>query len=93
VSYLSDGEGFNLFGGMIRKFSWMLLVLVACSVYAEDEKLLVVESAKELKGITAKKIVWKKDGAQMALVRPYTPIRYEEKTTFDHRFGKPVTKK
>jgi len=28
----------------------MLLVLFAFSVYAEDEKLLVVESAKELKG-------------------------------------------
>jgi len=43
----------------------MLLVLFAFSVYAEDEKLLVVGSAKELKGITAKKIVWKKDGAKM----------------------------
>ena len=28
----------------------MLLVLLAFSVYAEDEKLLVVGSAKELKG-------------------------------------------
>ena len=28
----------NLLGGMMRKFSWMLLVLLAFSVYAEDEK-------------------------------------------------------
>ena len=49
----------------MRKFSWMLLVLFAFSVYAEDEKLLVVESAKELKEVTAKKIIWKKDRAKM----------------------------
>lgn len=52
----------------MRKFSWMFLVLLAFSVYAEDEDLLVVGSAKELKGITAKKIIWKKDGARMALI-------------------------
>ena len=40
---------------MMRKFSWMLLVLLAFSVYAEDEKAVVVGSAKELKGFTAKK--------------------------------------
>jgi len=49
----------------MRKFSWMLLVLLALSVYAEDEKLLVVGSAKELKSIKAKKIIWQKDGAGM----------------------------
>ena len=42
----------NRLEGMMRKFSWMLLVLLAFSVYAEDEK-----------GITAKKITWKKDEA------------------------------
>ena len=52
----------------MRKFSWMLLVLLAFSVYAEDEKLLVAGSAKELKGITAKKVIWKKDGAEMAYI-------------------------
>ena len=41
----------------MRKFSWMLLVLLAFSVYAEDEK-----------GITAKKIIWKKDGAKMVRI-------------------------
>ena len=29
---------------------------------------MVVGSAKEVKGITAKKITWEKDGAQMALI-------------------------
>ena len=42
----------------MRKFSWMLLMLLACSVYAEDE-------AEELKGVTDKKIIWEKDGAVM----------------------------
>ena len=54
---------------MMRKVSWMLLVLLAFSVYAEDEKAVVVGSAKELKGITAKKIIWKKDEAEMVLIR------------------------
>ena len=49
----------------MRKFSWVLLVLLAFSVYAEDEKAVVIRSAEELKGITAKKIIWKKDGAVM----------------------------
>ena len=49
----------------MRKFSWMLLVMLAFSAYAEDEDLLVVGSAKELKRIKAKKIIWKKDGAGM----------------------------
>ena len=44
-------------GGMMRKFSWMLLVSLVFSVYAEDKDLLVVESAKELKRITDKKII------------------------------------
>ena len=52
----------------MRKFCWMLLVLLAFSVYAEDETLVAVESAKELKGITAKKIIWKKDGAKMVRI-------------------------
>ena len=52
----------------MRKFSWVLLVLLVFSVYAEDEKLLVVESVEELKGITAKKITWKRDGAEMVSI-------------------------
>ena len=66
-------------GNMVQKFSWMLLLLLAFSVYAEDEKLLVVGSAKELKGVKAKKIIWKKDGAKMVRI-PYvglTPAKNE----------------
>ena len=36
----------------MRKFSWMLLVLLAFSVYADGEKVMVVGSAEELRGIT-----------------------------------------
>ena len=67
----------------MRKFSWVLLVLLAFSVYADDEKLLAVGSAQELKGITAKKIIWKKDGAKMVLVRSYKPAEYKEEKTFN----------
>ena len=49
----------------MRKISWMLLMLLAFSVYAEDETLVAVGNAKELQGITAKKIIWEKDGAVM----------------------------
>ena len=35
-------------GGMMRKFYWMLLVLLAFSVYAEDGMLVAVGSAREL---------------------------------------------
>ena len=41
----------------------LLMVIVAGSVRAEDAKEVVVASAEELKGIKAKKIIWKKDGA------------------------------
>jgi len=82
----------NLLAGMMRKFSWMLLVLLVFSVYAEDEKEVVVGSAKELKEIKTKKIIWKKDGAQMVLVRPHTLTQNKEKKTFN-RLGEPTTKK
>ena len=76
----------------MRKFSWMLLLLLAFSVYAEDGKEVVVGSAEELKGVTAKKVIWKTGGSEMVLVRPYTPTQYKEKKTFD-RLGNPITKK
>ena len=75
-----------------RILALLLMVIVAVSVRAEDAKELVVSSAKELKGIKAKKITWKKDGAKMVLVKPYVPAQYEEKATFD-RVGNPITKK
>ena len=53
---------------MMWKFSWILLVLLAFLVYAEDEKALVIGSVKELRGITAKKIIWQKDGAKMVMI-------------------------
>ena len=41
----------------MRKFSWVLVVVLAFSVHAEDEKVVVVGSADQFKGITAKKII------------------------------------
>ena len=70
----------------------LLMVVLVGLVYAEVAKEVVVSSAKELKGIKAKKITWKKDGAKMVLVKPYVPTQYEEKATFD-RVGNPITKK
>ena len=46
----------------------LLIVIVADSVCAENAKEVVVSSAKELKGIKAKKITWKKDGAKMVRI-------------------------
>ncbi|MDP7000180.1 MAG: hypothetical protein QF569_29355, partial [Candidatus Poribacteria bacterium] len=53
---------------MMRRPRWMLLMLLAFSVYAEDVTEVVVGSAKELKGITVKKIIWQKDGAKMVSI-------------------------
>ena len=75
-----------------RIFAVLLIVIVAGSVRAEDAKEVVIASAEELKGIKAKKIIWKKDGAKMVLVKPYVPTQYKEKATFD-RVGNPITKK
>ena len=52
---------------MVQRFVVVLLVMFVVLVglvRAEDAKEVVVGSAKELKGITAKKITWEKDGAQ-----------------------------
>ena len=75
-----------------RIFAVLLMIIVAGSVRAEKAKEVVIASAKELKGIKAKKIIWKKDDAKMLLVKPYVPTQYEEKATFD-RVGNPITKK
>ena len=75
-----------------RILALLLMVIVAGSVRAEDAKEVVIANAKELKGTKAKKIIWKKDGAKMVLVKPYVPAQYEEKATFD-RVGNPITKK
>ena len=62
--------------------------LSAFPVYAED-----VGSAKELKGINAKKIIWKKDGSKMIRI-PYTHPDDEKKydTRLRHSFPIPTKK-
>ena len=46
----------------------LLMAIVADSVHAEDAKEVVIASVEELKGIKAKKIIWKKDGAKMVRI-------------------------
>ena len=46
----------------------LVLLVLVFSVYAEDEKDVIVGRAKELKEINAKKIIWKKDRAKMAAI-------------------------
>jgi formylglycine-generating enzyme required for sulfatase activity len=55
---------------VIQRFIVVLLIMVvfAGSVCAADAKGVVVASAKELKGIKAKTIIWKKDGAEMVRI-------------------------
>ena len=52
----------------MRKFSWMVLFLLVFLGYAEDKDLLLVSSAKELKGVKDRKIVWQKDKTKMVLI-------------------------
>ena len=61
----------------MRKFSWVLLVLLVFWVSCEDppkvqepstQPEVVVGSAEELRGITAKKIIWEKDGGRMVAI-------------------------
>ena len=51
-----------------RILAVLLMVIVAGSVRVEDAKEVVVANAKELKGIKAKKITWKRDGAKMVRI-------------------------
>ena len=58
---------------MVQRFTAVLLVVALVGlVRAEDVK--VVASAEELKGIKAKIIIWKKDGAKMVRI----PEKYDE---------------
>ena len=70
-------------------FAVLLVVAFVGLARAKDAKEVVVSSAKELKGIKAKKITWKKDGAKMVLI-PSTAT-FEQKTTFN-RVGEPIVK-
>ena len=47
----------------MKKISCFFLFMLALSVYAEKKKLPVISKGKQ--------IIWKKDGAKMAIVRPY----------------------
>ena len=48
-----------------RILAVLLMVVLVGLVYAEVAKEVVVSSAKELKGIKAKKIIWQKDGERL----------------------------
>ena len=68
------------------KTSWMFLFLLVFSVYAEDQDLPVVASAKELKGVKAKKIIWEKDGAKMVHI-PANPSGTRKSEPVYDEFG------
>ena len=68
------------------KTSWMFLFLLVFSVYAEDQDLPVVASAKELKGVKAKKIVWETDGAKMVHI-PANPSDTRKREPVYDEFG------
>ena len=71
-----------------RILAVFLMVIVAVLVRAEEAKEVVIASAKELKGIEAKKVIWKKDGAKMVWI----PTRvFKQKNTFN-RIGEPIVK-
>ena len=61
----------------MRNLSLILLILLvlAFSVYAEDEMDVIVGSANELKGIGAKKIIWKQDRAKMVAIPASATIK------------------
>jgi len=63
-----------------RILAVLLIVIVAGSVRAEEAKEVVIASAKELKGIKAKKIIWKKDGAKMVRI---PSIAFKHEKTFN----------
>ena len=77
---------------MIKKISCFFLFVLVFSGYAQKTKLPVISKAEELKTVKGKQIIWQKDGAKMAAVRPYVPAGYKEEKTFN-RLGEPITKK
>ena len=77
---------------MIKKISCFFLFLLVFSGYAQKAKLPVISKVEQLKTVKGKQIIWQKDGAKMAAVRPYVPAGYKEEKTFN-RLGEPITKK
>ena len=68
---------------MVQRSVILLLVMVVAfvgSARVEDAKEVVIASAKELKGIKAKKITWKKDGAKMVRI---PSIAFKHEKTFN----------
>ena len=63
-----------------RILAVLLMIIVAGSVRAEDAREVVIAHAKELKGIKAKKITWKKDGAKMVRI---PSIAFKHEKTFN----------
>ena len=45
-----------------------MLVVTLGLASTEGPREVVVESNEELKGVTAKKVIWKKDGAEMVFI-------------------------
>ena len=76
----------------MKKISSCFLFLLVFSVHAQKEKLPLISKAEELKTVKSKQIIWKKDGAKIALVRSYKPAKYKQEKTFN-RLGEPITKK
>ena len=75
----------------MKKISYCFLFMLVFSVYAQKDKLPVISKAEQLKTVKGKQIIWQKDGAKMAIVRPYKPAEYKEEKTFN-RLGEPITK-
>ncbi len=75
----------------MKKISCFFLFFLVLSAYAEKKKLPVISKAEQLKTVKGKQIIWKKDGAKMAMVRPYKLAEYKEEKTFN-RLGEPITK-
>jgi len=71
-----------------RIFVALLMVVLVGSVRAEKAKEVVIASAKELKGIKAKKIIWKKDGAKMVRI----PTMASKQVKTFNRVGEPIVK-
>ena len=53
---------------MTKKISYCFLFLLVFSVYAQEQKLLVVSNIEELINVKAKEIFWQKDQAIMGMI-------------------------
>ena len=75
---------------MIRRLVVVMLMTIVLVdvVRAKDVKEVVVSSVKELKGIKAKKITWKKDGAKMVRI----PTMASKQVKTFNRVGEPIVK-